>query len=386
MTAHRVSVSQLSKAAVRPAFHLIRALPVYAAGRRLRGCDAKVAFLPAYGQEGAALLRIYTIATALRSLGWGVLVLPSWMRLAERRRALAVFAPDIVVMQGVRHALNRPVLYRPWRVVLDMDDADFHLDHLAAPVRRVMGQVVSVITGSKYVADWCLGAGAPAAHVVWTGTEVSKAPRPPASARGPVIAWAQTRPMTYGDEARFVADVMRRLAARRPGVTLRLYDRCPGDDPTFLSQFEAPGLTVTWKDKMAYADYLASFDDVALGLAPLCMEAPFTRGKSFGKVLAYLDRKVPVIGSDAGEHGRFFTPDTGVISNDPETWVRAMDHLLGHAEMRQTMADAAFEAFQRRLSIEAAARATDRILQNELTVSELEGRQKTYSAASGSRW
>ena len=178
-----------------------------------------------------------------------------------------------------------------------------------------------------------------------------------------MIAWGQTRPMTYKREAVFVADVMRRLAKRHPGVTLRLYDRRPEDDPGFADTFQAPGLQVEWCKTSSISDYLASFDDVAIGLAPLATEAPFSRGKSFGKVLAYLDRAVPVVGSDACEHGRFFTPKTGVLSNDATHWVDALDRLLRDAAARQSMANAAFKAFQDRLSVAAAASGTDKVLQ-----------------------
>ena len=354
---------QVAKAGLRPAARLLRAIPVHAeVMRQSRRQGPRLVFLPAYGPEGAALLRIYGMAEALQAFGWQSLVLPPGLTLAQRLAFLRRIDPDVVVMQGARHALNRPALYRDWRIVFDMDDADFHLPHLSGPVRRAMADVAAVIAGSAYVADWCRLAGARDAHVVWTGTPVSARPRTPQSARPPVVAWAQTRPMTYRGEAALVARVMRALAARRPGVTLRLYDRRLRDDPGFAASFAAPGLTVEWREAMDYSAYLESFDDVAIGLAPLSPDAPFARGKSFGKILAYLDRKVPVIGSREGEHGAFFTAETGVITNDPEAWVTALDHLLGDGAARQAMAEAAYEAFSLRLSREAAAEQVSAIL------------------------
>ena len=116
---------------------------------------------------------------------------------------------------------------------------------------------------------------------------------------------------------------------------------------------------------MAYPAYLASFDDVAIGLAPLCEAAPFARGKSFGKVLAYLDRKVPVLGSAAGEHPAFFTPATGVISNDEADWVRACGRLLADPARRQRQADAAFEAFRQHLGVSVAGQKLADILASQ---------------------
>src|SRR6056297_2063204 len=329
---------------------------------RRRGRGPMAVFLPAGPPQGAALLRIYNVAEALRPLGWRTAVLPSKLTLAGRRRYLAAARPDIVVMQGVRHALNRPALYPGVPIVFDIDDADFHLDRFAGPMREAMGGVTSVVAGSRYIAEWCRENGAPEARVIWTGTPVSPAGGPAHAARPPVVAWAQTRPGAYHREAALVARVMAGVAARRPGVTLRLYDRRAGDDPAFVDRFRAPGLVVEWWKACPYRDYLDSFGDVAVGLAPLCPETPFSRGKSFGKVLAYLDRKVPVVGSAAGEHGAFFCAGTGIICNSLETWAESIATLLDAPGIRLDQADRAFEAFTAQLSVEAAATAVSDVL------------------------
>lgn len=350
------------KSLARPGVQALRSIPVHAEHWRQTGRGPLAVILPAYGRTGAALLRIYNIATGLRPLGWRAVVLPPRLTLAQRQRFLQRLAPDVVVMQGVRHALNRPAFYADWPIVLDMDDADFHLPRFLDPLQEAMGHVACVTAGSAYVADWCLGAGAAEARVIWTGTPPTARVPVPAAHRPPVVAWAQTRPMTYRREAALVADVMRRLAARRPGVTLRLYDRQAGDDPGFLDLFRAPGLSVEWVESCRYDAYLASFDDVAVGLAPLSPETPFSRGKSFGKVLAYLDRQVPVVGSEACEHGAFFTAETGVITNDVSDWVDALDRLLGDPSARDGLAKTAHAAFLERLTTKAAAGAMDRVL------------------------
>lgn len=275
---------------------------------------------------------------------------------------IGAFGPDVLLMQGVRHPFNRPDLYPALPIVMDMDDADFHLPHLAGPLAGAMPRIACLIAGSRYIAEWGRGAGAPRTEVVWTGTPVSPRPHTPQSVRGPVIAWGQTRPMTYAREASLVRQVMRRVAAARPGVTLRLYDRRAGDDPGFAESFAAPGLTVEWCAAMPYDAYLASFDDVAVGLAPLCPETPFSRGKSFGKVLAYLDRKVAVVGSEAGEHGAFFTGETGVITNDPDAWQEGVLSLLGAPDRRERQVNGAFDAFLRCLTSDVAGKHVDAVL------------------------
>lgn len=321
-----------------------------------RGSAPVAVFLPARGvEDGSARLRIHDIARALRPLGWRTLVVPWKLPLDSRRRILAAVRADVLVMQGARHDLNRPGLYPGLPIVYDMDDADFHLAHLAGPVAAAMPQVAGVITGSDYVARWCREQGAQQVQVVWTGTPVSRRLRPPQQGRGDIVAWVQTRPQSYREEAELVRCAMRLVAARRPGVTLRLADRLPDDDPAFADSFRAPGLQVAWQPRTDYARYLAGLDDVAVGLAPLSPDTPFSRGKSFGKVLAYLDRQVPVVASTAGEHPRFFTPDTGRLADTPDAVAEAVLALLADPAARAAQADAAFAAFRARLSIGAAA-------------------------------
>ena len=352
----------LRQSLLRPLVRGVRALSVTTAAEWQRqGRGPRVAFLPSRGRQQSSLLRIYNMAPALRSLGWQSLVLPWKLTLRQRMRLLGRFHPHVIVMQGVRHDLNRPGLYPDWPIVLDVDDADFHLDHLVGPVTRAMSQVAGVIAGSRYIATWCQDHGV-AADVIWSAAPVSRRRHVPQKGRSPVVAWAQTAPATYTDEANWVLDVMRQLKVRHPDVCLRLYDRKPGDTLDFLNRFRQSGIRTEWCASARYRDYLASFDDVAVGLAPLSSRAPFSRGKSFGKVLAYLDRQVPVVGSDAGEHAAFFGPNTGVISNDPKVWVVEAADLLQDPDRRTQISRAAYQQFQRKLTIPAAARRLDRTL------------------------
>lgn len=331
-----------------------------------QGKGPTVVFLPAGPAEGAALLRIYNIASALQSLGWRTAVVPWRLTLSQRQRYLRAARPDVVVMQGARHDLNRPHLYPDWPVVFDMDDADFHLDHLVGPVTEAMPHVAAVVAGSGYIARWCTDHGAPQAHVVWTGTPMTDRSAPVQGARAPVLAWGQTRPMQYKREAALMARVAARVAALRPGTTLRLYDRRPGDDPGFAARFVHPGLVVDWRDTCDYQAYLASMEDAAVGLAPLCPETPFSRGKSFGKILSYLQAGVPVVASATGEPAQLFADGSGVLATDDAAWTREIIRLLDDPSARQAQAARGFAAFETRLTDVAAARALSNVLADVL--------------------
>lgn len=325
------------RAGLRAALHRVTVLSVLA-GAGARGAAPCAVFLPSRGREMSSLLRIYMVATALRRLGWQTVVVPWRLGLKDRHRILNALGPDLVVMQGARHPLNRPALYPGLRIAYDMDDADFHLDHLAGPVREAMPAVDLVLAGSRYVADWCRAHGA-RAEVVWTGTPVSATTYRDHAARGPVVAWAQTAPATYTRERDFVLEVMRRVRRRHPDVRLRLYDRRPGEPTTLLAPFESAGIAVEWRERLGYGRFLDSLEDVAVGLSPVCLDNPFSRGKSFGKILAYLDRGVPVVAGDAVDHSLVLDPGSAVLSNDAETCADAVCRLLASPGLRQEMAD-----------------------------------------------
>ena len=303
-----------------------------------RGAAPVAVFLPSRGREMSSLLRIYLVAAELRRHGWQTVVVPWRLGLRSRHRILSALKPDVVVLQGARHALNRPDLYPGFRIVYDMDDADFHLEHLADAARDAMARVDLVLAGSRYVADWCRAQGAQA-EVIWTGTPISRTPYRDHAARGPIVAWAQTAPASYLGERAFVLDVMRRVRARHPDVRLRLHDRRPSEPATILEPFLAEGIAVEWQPRRDYGAFLDSLQDVVVGLSPICQDNPFSRGKSFGKILAYLDRGVPVVASDAVDHPLGLPPGTAILSNDPETCADAVCRLLASSEMRQSMAD-----------------------------------------------
>lgn len=167
-TRRDICAAGLSKVrrAAQAARRLVDEVRLLADPRLGRASGSRVVFLPSTGREGAAFPRIWAQAEALKASGWQTVVVPPWLKLPARHRVLARLSPDIVVMQGARHPLNRPALYPGHRVLYDMDDADFHLDHLAAPVAEAMGQVAGVIAGSRYVANWTRDHGARQVHVI----------------------------------------------------------------------------------------------------------------------------------------------------------------------------------------------------------------------------
>lgn len=334
---------------------------------RSSGHRPRVLFFPSAGPEGASLLRGYNMAEELAGRGWLSASVSPLIGRRGRQRVIALFRPDLLVFQQCRHALNGPEAAFGVPFVLDTDDADFYLTIPGLPERleRTSRNAAGVIAGSRFLRDWHAGR-CPRTTVIWTGSPVSAGPRTPHLQRAadgpPVLVWAQAKPLAYEQELAFVARLAAQLVDAGLAFTLRFHGVDAEAEATALRQMMPAGLSVQTLPTLPYGDFLRSLDDAAVGLSPIVASSPFSRGKSFGKILGYLDAKVPVIASDEADHRLFFDGRNGVATNDPGAWIAAASRLLRDPAMRQQMADAAFADFQRRLSLAAAADRTDAFL------------------------
>lgn len=329
------------------------------------GNAPRVVFFPCSTQEGASLLRAWAIADALRPLGWATVTIPSQLEAVQRRRLLAAFRPDLVVFQTCRHALNDAAHSNGFRFVLDLDDADFFDPAMADRLNRTCAEAAGVIAGSRFIRDWARALN-PNTAVVWTGTPVTQGPRPPHAERAPIIAWAQASPLGYPAELAFIAALDARLRAAGARYRLRLYGLpTEAEREAVRAQF-ALDADLELMPLLDYEAFLLSLREVAIGLSPIIAASEFSRGKSFGKILGYLDAAVPVIASDEADHALFFTVESGVISNDPAVWEAAILRLLPDPAAREKMAAAATAAMQARLTTKAAAGQVDSFLRRLL--------------------
>lgn len=350
----------------RTAGRIVREARLYP--KALRSTSGKrVAFFPSSGREQSGLLRAYGIAEELEHLGWSTLVVPKHLSLVQRDRVLRLYKPDVVVLQTCRHPLNRIEHFGGFRVVLDLDDADFFDPDLTAVMEAMATGAAGVICGSRFIRDWANRFNENTC-VVWTGTPISAGPWPDHRDRQRIVTWAQSDPIGYDREFQFVRDVLLKCAAQVKGsFTLRLYGWHGDEDHPYLRPLRKAGLGIELIGMLPYDDFLASLRDTAVGLSPLLSVTDFNKGKSFGKILGYLDAKVPVIASDEADNALFFRDESGVVSNDADVWVQTIRTLLDDPARRSALADAAYVDFTRRLSIPVAAARVGDFLDRTLT-------------------
>lgn len=312
----------------------------------------------------SSLLRGYNIAAALRERGWNAAVLPKQLDLSQRKRVLRLFNPDVAVLMGSRLSDNNCALLQGVPYVYDIDDADFHDPAMTDRMVQDVSAARSVVAGSRYVADWCKQYNSDT-QVVWTGSPRVEREFLSQMRRPKLVTWAQSAPFGYLDELNFVIEMLAGLD--RKDYVLRLYGTSPEDARSpALEPLRKQGVDVELLPFLPYDGFLKSLENVAVGLSPICTSAPFSRGKSFGKILAYLSSGVPIVTSDEVDHGRFFTAETGVVSNDMEVWRQAVSALLDDPLRRENMAHAALAAFNDRLTTHAATVHLEPVLEKAM--------------------
>lgn len=330
-----------------------------------RGRPVLVIFPSNQPWDPASRLRAWELAPRLRELGWRVVVVPEPLNLAQRRHVLRAERPDAILLQQTRHPLNRAGLYLPIPCVLDADDADYLDPAVQADIIETAEQSAAVIGGSRFIAE-CLGRHNANSHVVWTS---SPAPSRPLgycpSSRAPIVTWAHSDPLSYPAEASFVQRVLL-LAAKRADFEFLLFGTSEERAHGWLAPLRENGIVCSSIGMLPYEQYLAKVATTAVGLQPVCVENPFSRGKSFGKLLAYFVGQVPAIATDAVDHPLFFrNGENGyVLANDEELWADAISLLIKGPELRDRIAEVAWHDFNEKLSTDVFVASLDRILKS----------------------
>lgn len=326
--------------------------------------------------DASSNLRAWLVAPQLRALGWRVVIAPQPLSLSQRRRLIRQEKPDVILLQQTRHLLNQPRFYAPVPCVLDADDADFldprHQERIAECARTAK----AVVGGSRFVAQG-LGQFNRNTRVIWTGTprELSP-PGPHPSERGPIVAWAHATPLTYPSEARFVQSVMTAVCRQRP-CTFWLFGTNEAEAQEWFSPLRAHRGTCVAIPPISYADYLHKVSEAAIGLQPIARDNPFSRGKSFGKLLAYLSGRVAVVASKAVDHPLFFRDgENGLLPDDSvHAWAQAIVSLLDDPQQRARIALQGRQDFDHRLTTDVFARLMDSVLREAAGLQD-----RTYAA------
>ncbi len=352
--------------------HGLRELLVHASRvtQPSRGLRRVVVFAGDSGPGGSGDLRAGAVARALRGMGWRTVLVPPNLELHQRLRVLKAENPDVILLQQSRHPLNRPRFYPGTPCVFDADDADILDPSCAEDVIECCRDSTAVVAGSRFLAEQFRPYN-PEVVVVWTGTYLKpSAGLVPSDRREPIVAWGHSAPLGYPLEAELVRTLVLQLA-ERTRFSFHLYG-VPDDRRREVEGYLAPirrsGIPVRTFRPLPYRQFVRSLGAAAVGLHPVCTDNPFSKGKSFGKLLAYLAADVAVVTSNAVDHPLFFrSGGNGIlVDGDVDSWVEACERLLTHPAIRRRMVEDARVDFLQRLTTERSAGLVNRQLQRAL--------------------
>ena len=265
-----------------------------------------------------------------------------------------------------RHPLNRPRYYPNIPCVFDADDADILDPRCRQDVIECCTDSVAVIAGSRFLANE-FRLYNHQVKIVWTGTYLKPSARMvPSQLRLPSVAWATTDPVGMLHEAELVREVIVRLA-QKVQFTFLLYGVRPDWQDAveaYLAPIRRVGVPVQTIPPLPYKQFVRSLESVAVGLQPVCVESQFSRGRSFGKLLAYMIADVAIVASDAVDNPLFFRDGVnGVLApNDVDRWVEGTTLLLQNPTQRSRMIANARSSLQARLTTEVSAQLVGKVL------------------------
>lgn len=349
--------------------HRARELRVHARRISQKGNLRLVIFPSDLTVGSAGDLRGRAVGWELMKLGYRVTLVPPQLELSQRRRILRLERPDFILMQQTRHPLNVPSLYPDHRCILDVDDADILDPACSAEVIRCASSACGVVAGSRFIAQ-AFRPYVKRIQIIWTSCYL---PPTPQSQRLPrrenLVSWPTSSVAGCSVEAELVRDVAIKLRERRE-FELRLYGMRGGkierEYCQSLQQANIPTQTFGW---IEYPEFVRSLSEVTVAICPLCDSNPFSRGKSFGKVLACMAAPTPMVLSSAVDYPLFFSHgNNGMLVNgtDVGEWVDSVLSLLDSAKKRERICDQAASDYMARLTTAKAARLTDSFLRSLL--------------------
>jgi hypothetical protein len=314
--------------------------------------------------SSSSYLRAWLLGPKLEEMGWRAIVVPQVLSLAQRKRIIALEKPEVILLQQTRHPHNRPSLYAPIPCVLDADDGDCMDERHSARIALWASEAAAVVGGNRFVADWLFQHNKRSSHVIWTGTpRLPTTPSIKPAARPPIVAWAHDTPFGYPEEATLMQAAFAEVAKRTRAI-FWVFGSTETQAAEWFKPIRAAGGVCEAIERMSYERYLEKVAQAAVGLQPVCPESLFCRGKSFGKILAYLTGQVAVVASNNVDHPVFFRhAENGMlVENTATEWADAIVKLIEDAPFRERVALTGQHDFESRLTMDVFAQRMSDVL------------------------
>ncbi len=304
-------------------------------------------------------IRVHQMAPYLARHGIELVVFPFPKSFTEQRRLLdALGDADVVLVHKELPTFLKGLWLRRIRkpLVFDFDDAVFlrkrlrkgtyFSHHRMRRFKRMLSIYDAVIAGNEFLADACRGGGLPL--LVAPSPVPTDVPR--ASERAPNavprIAWVGLKSnLLY---VRQLAEPLRELAKRLDYRLVVISDGALDAQ----SMGGVPIENVAWTLEGQERE-LARCD---VGIMPLELDSPWSKGKCAYKLLQYMAAGLPVVATKVGMNAEVVAHEqSGSLVETDAEWVAALERLLRDRELGLRMGSAGRARIERDFSYETIA-------------------------------
>ena len=273
----------------------------------------------------------------------------------------AVVAIEYELLPFLPTLLERWLVWRGCRLVIDYDDALFHQydQHPRWWVRLLLGGKIAtamrlahtVVAGNAYLADYARRAGARRVEIIPTVVDLARYPARTPTFDAPVftIGWIGSP-----TSARYLLDIAPALAevCRGGRARVRLIGAGPIDLPG------VPVQVLPWREESEVVEI--SRCDV--GIMPLPDE-PWARGKCGLKLIQYMACGLPVVASPVGVNSEIVQDGvTGFLACTMREWVQALERLRGDVDLRQNLGMAGRKRVEERYCLRITTELTGNVI------------------------
>lgn len=295
----------------------------------------------------------------LRKFGWNTVLVPPQLELGQRQRLCRTLKPDVCLILKTRNAKNHPSHYGDIPTIFLLDDADFLDPNEAQNVIDCTTQASLVIAANQYVADWCKRHNDNVVKI-WVPHDAAKfAPATQNSLRPNRILWAAASPKGYRHEHKLIIESMLTLKSMRDDFEFWMTgcrDKAWSDE--FLRPLQKAGIkTNTYGFIKSYKEYQRVLSDCPIGLHPICLDSPYSNGKSFGKILSYMVTHTCVVTNNVPDHNEVLSHrKNAMIADSSQEYALCLNELLDKPADRERYAEQAYLDFLDNLATPVATR------------------------------
>lgn len=340
----------------------------------------RILLLSRYGRMGASSrLRSFQYLPFLTSAGIEVVVNPlldndylqslyfgrvSFLHVysAYVKRTLAILARrkfDVLwvekeIFPWLPASFEKMLLPNGMRLVLDYDDALFHRYNMHKnPIVRVlfgnkidaiMKRADLVVAGNSYLANRALNAGCKRVEIIPTVIDLDRYPvaRVNSDRKPLIIGWVGS-PST-ANYLKIVSNALKGLRDKHDVNFVAVGARPDQVADTVFSSKK-------WSEKTE-ASEICKF---AVGIMPL-PDMAWEQGKCGYKLIQYMACGLPVVASPVGVNSEIVTDEgNGYLASSPNEWSRALDDLLGDANLRHRMGVAGRQLVENQYCVQKTA-------------------------------